>query len=169
MKCLRLKLIMFLMVGLGLAEMQAQSLYVNEIVGTQSVYALSDISKLSFASGKLRVSLYDSSSTDYSLDSLHYLTFADSTWVSAGSEFPDDHDIIAYPNPVSSILKIDFSDAFISDGTLNVISVEGRLMQTHVVNDSGIVSIDMSHLPRGIYICRISSEEETESFKIIKL
>lgn len=169
MRHIVLKLIVFFLAGLGLLELQGQSMYVKEIVGTQTAYSLSEISKMSFTSGKLSISMVDSSIAVYSLDSLSYLTFADSTWVSNGPESILDHSIKAYPNPVRSTLTIDLSDASFSDGTLQILSVEGRIMQTHEIKDSGIVSVDMGQLPRGIYICRFSSETELESFKIIKL
>lgn len=169
MRHIVLKLIVLFIVGLGLLELQGQSMYVNEIVGTQTAYSLSEVSKMSFTSGKLSISMVDSSIAVYSLDSLSFLTFADSIWVSNGPENIIDHSIKAYPNPVGSTLQIDLSEASFSDGTLQILSVEGRIMQTHKIKDSGIISIDMSKLPRGIYICRFSSETEIESFKIIKL
>lgn len=164
-----LKLLVLILIGFGLPELQAQSLYVNEIVGTQTAYSLSDINKLSFSSDRLIVEQLDHSTTEYSLDSLHYLSFADSTSVSTGPEHTADHSIKAYPNPVKSELKIDLSEAASQDGTIYVLSIEGRVLQTHQMNGSGMVSIDMSQLSRGIYICRFSSEAEVRSFKIIKL
>ena len=163
-----LNLIVIILFGLGLTELQAQSMYVQEVDGTQTAYSLSNITKISFSSANLIITQIDNSSEDYTLGSVQYLSFSDSTSVSNGPENIESHDIRMYPNPVYRDLKIDLSSAVLPHGTLHILSVEGRLLKTLQIKGSGIISVEMSHLPKGIYICLFSNEAETKSFKIIK-
>lgn len=161
-------LIVLIIAGLSLTELQAQSMVVKENAGIQTAYSLSNISKLSFSSGKLTISRVDSSSVEYALSSLQYLSFSDSTSVNIEQENISDHLIRIYPNPVHNELKIDLSAATCPNGTLNILSLEGKLLITQQITGSDIISVDMSHLPRGTYICHFSNEEEIKSIKIIK-
>ena len=49
MRHLRLKLCAVVLLVFGLTEVQAQIMYVRETVGTQTVYTLNEIQKLSFS------------------------------------------------------------------------------------------------------------------------
>jgi len=73
-----------------------------------------------------------------------------------------------YPNPVYNELKIDLSGAACPNGTLIILSLEGKLLKTQQITGPGIISVNMSHLPRGTYICQFSNEAEMKSIKIIK-
>jgi len=160
-------LVVFIIAGFGLTELQAQSLYVKEYSGTQTAYSLSNISKISFSSGNLIVSQIDTSAT-YALNNIRYLNFADSTSVHTDPEIIVNNDIRIYPNPTNKELKIDLSGAVCPDGTLIILSLEGKLLIMRQITDPGIISVDISHLPRGTYICHFSNEAEIKSAKIIK-
>lgn len=64
--------------------------------------------------------------------------------------------ISMYPNPVTNNLSID------SDGTINTISVlnlNGQLMQKINKVNSGVNTIDVSDLPRGMYLVRLTNSK----------
>jgi hypothetical protein len=64
--------------------------------------------------------------------------------------------ISMYPNPVTNNLSID------SDGTINTISVlnlNGQLMQEINKVNSGVNTIDVSDLPRGMYLVRLTNSK----------
>jgi len=166
---MRLKglILIFIIAWPVLAELQAQSLYVKKYNGTQTAFSLSNISKLSFSSGNLIISKVDSSAV-YNLSNVRHLIFADSTSVHTDPEIIVNHDIRIYPNPVSQELKIDLSDAICPDGTLIILSLEGKLLIAQQIRGPGIISVDISHLPGGTYICHFSNEAEIKSAKIIK-
>lgn len=162
------KLILFFLIGLGFFELQAQSLYVKEIAGTQTTYTLSNISKISFSPGSLTISLFDNSHEEYVLDSLRYLSFSDSTAVSIESKKNTKQIISIYPNPVSEELRIDISGTECPNGTLNILSIDGKLLKTQQISSLGITLVNMRQLPRGTYICQFSCEAEIKTVKIIK-
>jgi hypothetical protein len=157
-----------MLAGLGWSELHAQSMYVKENDGTQTAYSLSNIRKLSFSSASLTITESSNNNVVYALSELRYLSFSDSTAVNVGPEFIAEHVIRMYPNPVHNELKIDLSDAVQPAGTLSIISLEGRLLKTEQISGPGILSLDMSHLPGGTYICSFSNGTENKAVKIIK-
>ncbi len=161
-------LIILIFVCLGPTDLQAQNMYVKENAGTQTAYSLNNIRKLSFSSGKLTISKTDNSYDIYTLDSLRLLSFSDSTSVHIDTENIANQDIRIYPNPVHNKLKIDLTAAAHSNGIVNILSLEGKVLKSQEISGTDIISIDMSHLPSGTYICHFRNETEIKSMKIIK-
>ncbi len=74
----------------------------------------------------------------------------------------DDLKINVFPNPVNSRLKIDCtSSSFVS---ARVKSIDG----SDIMNSS-VQEINMSHLPSGIYLLTVNTNEGSRTFKIVKL
>ena len=164
----RLKLSAVLLLGLGLTGLQAQTMYVKESSGTQTAYALSNIQKMSFSSGNLTVTKTDNSSGIYALSDLRYLNFSD---VSTGLQKDlsvQSQLLKVYPNPVGDILNIGLIGMSETEGTLSILNFEGKTLVTRKVSNQGVLSLDISHLPTGIYLCRYSNATEIKTVKIIK-
>ena len=168
MRYLALVLIIFFLAGAGFSALQAQSMHVKDTAGTQTTYTLSHIASLHFLPGELRIKLIDDSIGAYTLGSLRYLSFSDSSSVYIDSEQTVNHLIKIYPNPVFSELKIDLSAAATPRGTLDIISLDGKLINTQQLAGSGIITVSMSQLRRGIYICRFSNQTEQKIVKVYK-
>ena len=73
-----------------------------------------------------------------------------------------------YPNPVGDILNIDLTGMSEAEGTLSILNFEGKTLVTRKVSNEGVLSLDISHLPTGIYLCRYSNATEIKTVKIIK-
>lgn len=163
----RLKLSAVLLLGLGLTGLQAQTMYVKESSGTQTAYTLSNIQKMSFSSGNLTVTKTDNSSGVFALSDLRYLNFSD------GSGLQEDLSVQSkmlkvYPNPVGDILNINLTGMSETEGTLSILNFEGKTLVTRKVSNEGVLSLDISHFPTGIYLCRYSNATEIKTVKIIK-
>ena len=168
MKHKRLKSSFVLLLGLGLTGLQAQTMYVNESSGTQTAYVLSNIQKMSFSSGNLTVTKTDNSSNVYALSDIRHLNFSDTT---SGLNEPltaQNQILSVYPNPISDILNINLTGIGRGEGTLSILNFEGKTLLSRQVNNEGILSLDISHLPTGIYLCRYSNATEKKTVKIIK-
>ena len=165
----RLKLSAVLLLGLGLTGLQAQTMYVKESSGTQTAYTLSNIQKMSFSSGNLTVTKTDNSSGVFALSDLRYLNFSDIT-----TDLQEDYlsvqstNLSVYPNPVGDILNINLTGKSETEGTLSILNFEGKTLVTRKVSNEGVLSLDISHLPTGIYLCRYSNATEIKTVKIIK-
>lgn len=164
-----LKLSAVLLFGLGLTVLQAQTMYVKESNDTQISYVLSNVCKMTFSSGNVTVQKTDNTKGVYALDGLKYLSFNDFTTaideqqIQAGNT-----NLIAYPNPVIDMLNIYFTDTKNNNGSISILTTEGKIVQTLKTSRTGIVKLNLSHLPQGIYICRYSNSTEIQSVKIIK-
>jgi hypothetical protein len=162
------KLCTALLLGLWLTGLQAQTMYVNESSGTQTAYTLSNIQKMSFSSGNLTVTKTDNSSGVYALSELRYLNFSD-----ISTDLQEDLSVQSqllkvYPNPVGDILNIDLTRMSEAEGTLSILNFEGKTMITRQVSNEGVLSLDISRLPTGIYLCRYSNATEIKTVKIDK-
>lgn len=155
-----------------ITETSGQSLFIKDNTGLQTEYIISNISNLTFDSGELIVKEIDGVTDAYLISDIRYMNFDDLTWL---IENPDDYATFnVYPNPVNDILNIR-ANLFIASPeiyTLQIVSVEGRLMHSEsmlLMNGENSLSINVSSLPKGIYICFIKNNELIETNKIIKL
>lgn len=69
-----------------------------------------------------------------------------------------------YPNPVQQFVRIKGIEA---NGTIQIISVEGKLMQ-QVTTTASNMQIDLSKLPRGIYVVLYKNNQQQQQQMIIK-
>jgi hypothetical protein len=164
----RLKFSAVLLLGLGLTGLQAQTIYVKQSNGTQTAYALSNIKKMSFSSGNLTVTKTDNTNGVYALNNLMFLNFTD---LSTNVEEPlsvQKQMLSVYPNPVTNVLNIDITGTVQEEGTLIIFNFEGKPVLNRQVSHAGVLSLDISHLPKGLYLCRYANMTETRTVKIIK-
>lgn len=167
MKHKKLKVSVVLLLGLGLISLQAQTMYVKESSGTQTAYALSNVRKMTFSGGNAMIHKIDNSTSVYALSGLQYLSFGDNTI--GLEEQPDlvNANFIAYPNPVKDVLNIDLTGV-VGEGTISIISLEGKLLQEQKTDGANTLTLNLSQLPKGIYLCRYLSTTKIKTVKIIK-
>lgn len=152
----------------GLANLQAQTIYVVKADDSQTSYSLSNIQKLSFSDGNINVQKFDNFTDTYALAELRYLNFEDLI-----SGFEDQSDsfskmqLASYPNPVSDFLNIDLKGLETQGGIISILNLDGKVIQSQKIIES-FVTLDLSGLAQGIYICRYTNENEIKTVKIIK-
>jgi len=162
----RLKLSAILLLGLGLTGLQAQTMYVKELNGSQSAYVLSNIRKMSFTLGSLNVIKTDNSVNVYAVNNLRYLNFIDNS-LKIKEQVVQKEGIITYPNPIINVLKVDIS-GLSKNGIISIISLDGKTIKTEHIKNKEVLLFDLSDLPQGIYLCRYINLSETKTVKIIK-
>lgn len=168
MRHMRLKLSAVLLLGLGLTGLQAQTMNVRESNSTQTAYALSNIRKMTFSGGNATIQKTDNSTGIYALSGLRYLNFTDLTTSIEEPTMKLGHsNLITYPNPVSDVLTIDLTGV-IGGGMISILTIEGKVVQTQNTSGNSMATINLSHLAKGIYLCRYSSTSEIKTVKIIK-
>lgn len=150
------------------STVSAQTMYVKESSGTQTAYTLSNIQKMSFSSGNLTVTKTDNSSGVFALSDLRYLNFSDVSTDLQENLSVKSQQLKVYPNPVGDILNIDIAGMSEAEGTLSILNFEGKTMLSRQVNNEDVLSLDISSLPTGIYLCRYSNAAEIKTVKIIK-
>ena len=73
----------------------------------------------------------------------------------------------AYPNPFGSTLSLEL-DREIEQGTLEIYNVSGQKISTENINHSSVIRPEVSQLPAGIYIFRVSYDNEIKNIKLVK-
>ena len=78
--------------------------------------------------------------------------------------------ILISPNPFKNIISLQFPDAFIANYIMEMYDCYGRKVYSYpITNSASAVSIPIDeNLPKGNYVMKIMSEQETTTYKIIK-
>jgi len=165
----KLFIIFLLILSIGTTKtLHAQIMQVKERNGTQTSYHLSTIRKMSFSSGNLTVTKSDNNSVVYALNAMSYLNYSNIP-IGIYEPFSEQAQLIfAYPNPARDMLYIDLSGADGTKGSIIILTIEGKTVLHQQVRNESIKSLDISHLPKGIYFCLYQNSVETKPVKIIK-
>lgn len=70
-----------------------------------------------------------------------------------------------FPNPVEDRLSIETK---LEDYTIEIINATGQVVSFQK-NNNGLQTIDYSDLASGMYLLKLTSEDISESFKIVRL
>ncbi len=70
-----------------------------------------------------------------------------------------------YPNPTTSHITIQFSN--LNNAKLEVYDINGRVLQNQNLNSTSN-TVDISRLPSGMYLFKVSSDEGSAMTKVIK-
>ncbi|MBN1199051.1 MAG: T9SS type A sorting domain-containing protein [Bacteroidales bacterium] len=99
------------------------------------------------------------------------------TWVSTQS-YPiaainlqpaDGLDIVLYPNPANSFISLQLAvGSWQSPTELEIVDVSGiQVMKELIPSENPKVTYDISHLPQGVYFCRISNGSQSTVRKLV--
>jgi hypothetical protein len=73
-----------------------------------------------------------------------------------------------YPNPVNNVLTVQLDGTGKTKSSLEILSVNGKVLSTRNVTGMQSVRLELGHLERGIYICRFRTSETIKTAKIVK-
>jgi len=77
-------------------------------------------------------------------------------------------DIEIYPNPVNEVLSIAIGNDGVSNGTVQLLDVHGKLVQKFFLDtNQTLMDIDVSNYPAGVYFVELNSNELNEVWKIV--
>jgi len=147
-------------------SVNAQTMFVRPVTGSQTTYSVAGIQKLTFDNGNMLVTNNTGANGTYALSGLRYLNFVDLTLQTSIPEMATNK-FYAYPNPASHMLNITGSNAMQRVENIQILSLEGRLLlQQKLVNDAP--QVDISALPQGMYLCKITNGNQQETLKFLK-
>jgi hypothetical protein len=148
-------------------SINAQTMFVRPITGSQTTYPVADIQKLTFDSGNMLVTNNTGANGTFALSGLRYVSFTDFNLGTTNPEMATNK-FYAYPNPASHVLNISGSNAMLSVGQIEILSLEGRLLMQQKPANTTAPQVDISALPQGMYLCRISSDNQQQTLKFLK-
>ena len=159
---MKLKFFNLLLFGLVFSGMKAQTMYVQPIIGTQTAYSVATIKNLTFSNGNIVVTNTTGANGTFPLSSNRYLNFTDLTLATTTQELVK-NSFYVYPNPVTNVLNITNQDPTQTITHLEIISLEGR-----VVLEQNTPQVVVASLPQGMYFCRITTNNQTQTIKFLK-
>jgi len=142
-------------------------MYVRPSTGAQTSFLVANIQKLNFLKGDLVVTNTSGANVSYALSSLRYLNFTDLT---LGTEkqllaYPS---FYVYPNPVSNILQLAGTDPLHPLNKIDIISLEGSLLMQQNQISNSTPQVEVSSLPQGFYLCKLTSDTSSQTIKFLK-
>jgi hypothetical protein len=148
-------------------SINAQTMFVRPITGNQTTYPVSDIQKLTFENGNMLVTNNTVASGTFALSGLRYVSFTD---FNLGTTSPAlaTNKFYAYPNPASYVLNIAGSNTLQFVSKIQILSLEGRLLMQQKPSNELAPQVDISALPQGMYLCKITNGSQQQTLKFLK-
>ena len=78
-------------------------------------------------------------------------------------------EVFFYPNPTNGIVNVFYESSNNQNILLEVMDIQGRLIQANHLNVNGMMQIDLSHLPDGPYVARLSQGNLVKEISLIKV
>ena len=148
-------------------SINAQTMFVRPIAGSQTTYPVADIQKLTFDNGNMLVTNNTSASGSFALSELRYVSFTDFNLGTTNPELATNK-FYAYPNPASHILNISGSNAMQRVSQIEILSLEGRLLMQQKPANESTPQVDISALPQGMYLSKITNGNQQQTLKFLK-
>ena len=148
-------------------SINAQTMFVQPITGSQTTYPVADIQKLTFENGNMLVTNNTVASGTFALSELRYVSFADSNLGTTNPELAANK-FYAYPNPASQMLNVSGSNAMQRVSQIQILSLEGRLLMQQKPTNESAPQVDVSVLPQGMYLCKITNGSQQQTLKFFK-
>jgi hypothetical protein len=154
----------------AITAMHAQNLYVKNTSGVQTTFAISNIQKITFSSGNLSIIKISGIENTYSLANTRFLNFVNTSPVTSLTGLDkENNNILAYPNPFNSEVNIELNDFGKQPILITILSLDGRVVYNEKLqNITSIHKINLSQLPKGSYLCRLSNSSDIKTIKFLK-
>lgn len=168
---LRKKIGITIIIALGLIKINyAQSLQIisNE---REEAYPVEDIQKITFENREANIYLKDNSEVNvFNLELLQNMNFEEVLSHRDNFNLLAD-EFVLYPNPVSDVLHIHLdSGVSLNIEHVQIFNLNGKIIYNHRIdyNNKTEYSINISQLPKGVYLCEIHYNNTKSTKKIIK-
>lgn len=143
----------------------AQTMYVRPLSGSQTSYSVANIKKLTFENGNLVVTNTTGANGIFALSDNRYLNFTNLPLGTTNSVVAENK-FYVYPNPSNQWLNIAHTNSSITPSLVEIVSIEGKLLLQQQLSSSS--QIDISQLPKGMYLCKINSNTQSQIIKFLK-
>src|SRR5690606_10854879 len=91
------------------------------------------------------------------------------TTVSLGELNENSLQVHAYPNPTNGQLSFDISSLNTGNCEIEIFDLQGRSVLNAKLAANPTIVVDLTHLPRGLYMARVSGGNEAVTVKVQKL
>jgi hypothetical protein len=163
-------LVLALLFAFGLS---AQSINFNYTDGTNAVYNLQDVRKVTFDQDEMNLHLWDGSIYAWNVSTIGYYKY-DETTVNMQELLSDANtwQAIVFPNPVNNILQVQFNLPKEDGIKIALYDMQGKIIVEKNMGkqSSGLhlEMLDLSNLPAGSYVCIIAGKFNSIKKRVIK-
>ena len=75
---------------------------------------------------------------------------------------------VVFPNPTKNVINIQFTDSELYKTTIEVMDLTGKLLLSTKNEDSEFITLDISSLAKGLYLMKVSSDHNIQTYKFVK-
>jgi len=80
-----------------------------------------------------------------------------------------DTDLEVFPNPTKGLVHLQFEQALTEELNIQVIDINGRVLQNTIEGDASLIELDLSTYPTGTYLLRLTHKGESITQKILRI
>ncbi len=155
------------------AGLRAQSIHFKFTDDTKASYKLQDVRKITFDADVMNLQLRDGSVYAWNVSTIgHYLYNELPLNVEEWLNHANAWDVMVFPNPTSTQLNVFYKLPKEDVITLGLYDLQGKLIMEQQVGkksaDQHQETLDISNVPEGTYVYRISGLHQSVTKKIIK-
>lgn len=172
MRHILLKTGLLLLMLLPMTGLQAQKkLYIQASDGTKSSFPLSEIRKVTFPFRTLIVNSNDGNTHSFPFVDLRHARFTE--WLSGNNtiDLIKNNPMTLFPNPVSEELTVRLASESSEIIEIRILDVKGNTVYTqtgHMAPGANQIQMQLSHLSKGLYVCRVNKGNSIEIGKFLK-
>lgn len=153
--------------------LRAQSIHFNYTDGTNASYNLEDVRKITFDADLMNLHLWDGTVYAWNVSTIGYYEYDESSlnvqeWLNNANEL----DVAIFPNPTCTNLNVLYNLPKEDIITISLYDMEGKLVLDKNLGklSSGEhqETLDLTSIPQGTYVCRISGQKNTITKTVIK-
>ena len=151
----------------------AQSIHFNYTDGTNSSYNLQDVRKITFDADVMNLHLLDGSVYAWNVSSIGYYEYDESLvtvedWLNKANAW----DVAVYPNPTDGLLNVQFNLPKEDKVIIGLYDLQGKgILEKslgNITTGEHKEMLDLTQLPNGTYVCRITGQHYSITKKVFK-
>jgi hypothetical protein len=151
----------------------AQSIHFNFIDGTNEAYNLEDLSKITFDADVMNLHMLDGSLYAWNVSTIGYYQYDESSinvqeWLNDANAW----EVAVYPNPTSTTLNVRFNMPKEDEVSIGLYDMQGKQILLKALGNKSFGShqemLDLTDIPNGTYVCRISGKYNSITKQVIK-
>ena len=155
---------------IAFSVMEAQDMNVIEKDGSQTSFKINDIAKMHFNSDDIIIEGKSGIISTYQLSDIQLISFKE--YVSVPNSALNKNNIqVIYPNPAENSLIVQHISSDILQTNVEIINSKGEvILEREFLSGAGIgeITLDISSIPAGVYICRIIEGKAVSSKLFVK-
>jgi hypothetical protein len=151
----------------------AQSIHFNYTDGTNASYNLEDVRKITFDADVMNLHFLDGSVYSWNVSTIDYYQYDEASlnvqeWLNNANAW----EVSIFPNPTSSALTVRFNLLQTDELSIELRDIQGKVILTKKLGKKETGEhqevLDLSHVPQGAYVCRLSGQKNMITKQLIK-